>query len=80
MKHRQAFIRGRNNNEKRMTDEEYKDKKGRLCKSAENCSHCPFGEYAEKNNIHACGSLCEVIEFNNYAKAVEIVDIWNEKE
>ena len=59
-----------------MTEQEYQDKKNLLCKSMENCAVCPFGVYAAEHNIHACGSLCEVIEFNDNAKAVEILENW----
>ena len=57
-------------------DNEISVKPGTLVRYMENCAVCPFGVYAAEHNIHACGSLCEVIEFNDNAKAVEIVENW----
>ena len=59
-----------------MEEEDYRKRKDVMCKTMENCVHCPFGAYAAEHDIHVCGAFCEAIEFKNFDKAAEIVENW----
>ena len=62
-----------------LTDQEYQEKKARMCKSFTTCKDgCPFFDYCTERGIHACGVLCEIVEFKNNDKAMEIVENWKE--
>jgi len=59
-----------------MTEDEYRKCKDVMCKTMENCNHCPFGTYAAEHSIHVCGAFCEAIEYKNFDQASKIVEDW----
>jgi|GEM_PF-1209285 hypothetical protein len=62
-----------------LTDQEYRARKDAMCKKFSSCKQgCPFFAYCEEQGIHACGTLCEIVEFKDWDKAVEIVENWKE--
>lgn len=60
-----------------MTDQEYKEAKTSLCRRFSFCSdECPLYAYMHEQGIHACGALCEVLEFKDFEKAKEIMETY----
>ena len=58
-----------------MTDQEYKDAKKKMCSNLSFCSDdCVLYRYMHAQGIHACGALCEVLEFKDFEKAKEIME------
>ena len=60
-----------------MTDREYQTVKKAICSEQSACNElCPLYRYANKQGMHACGCLCDILEQRNSEVTKTIAEEW----
>lgn len=55
-------------------EEEYEARKEQMCRTFSSCAAgCPLFEEAERQGIHGCGTLCEILRIKQPETAEKIV-------